>query len=65
MNWDQVEGTWVELKGKVRATWAKLTDDDWEQIGGKKDQLLGRLQQRYGYKREEAEHEVDRFIGSL
>lgn len=62
MNWDQVEGNWRELKGKIRSKWAKLTDDDLEQIKGKKDALLGRLQQHYGYKKDHAEREVDDFI---
>ncbi|MDX2023665.1 MAG: CsbD family protein [Deltaproteobacteria bacterium] len=65
MNWDHVEGKWNEFKGQLRSKWAKLTDDDWNQIGGKKDQLLGRLQQRYGYQRDEAEREVDSFIKSI
>ena len=51
MNWDQVEGQWKGLKGQVRETWAKLTDDDIELIGGKKDRLLGKLQERYGLER--------------
>ena len=65
MNWDQLEGKWTELKGKVRSKWAKLTDDDLETIGGKKDMLLGRLQQRYGMKRDDAEREVDTWISKL
>jgi len=59
MNWDQVEGKWKEVKGRFREKFGKLTDDDLEVIGGKKDQLIGRLQQRYGYNKEEAEREVD------
>jgi uncharacterized protein YjbJ (UPF0337 family) len=62
MNWDQVQGNWKELKGKIRTKWAKFTDDDLEQIAGKKDALLGRLQQHYGYKKEHAERELDDFI---
>ena len=59
MNWDQVQGKWKELKGRVREKFGKLTDDDLEAIGGKKDQLVGRLQQRYGYSKEQAEREAD------
>jgi uncharacterized protein YjbJ (UPF0337 family) len=62
MNWDQVEGNWKELKGKIRSKWAKFTDDDLERIAGKKDELLGRLQQHYGFKKEHAERELDDFI---
>ncbi len=47
------------MKGKIREKWGKLTDDDIEFIGGKKDQLIGRLQERYGYSRDQAEREVD------
>jgi uncharacterized protein YjbJ (UPF0337 family) len=62
MNWEQVEGSWREFKGKLRTKWAKLTDDDLDQIAGKKDVLLGRLQQHYGYKKDEAERQLDDFI---
>ena len=43
------------MKGKMREKWGKLTDDDWDTVAGKKDQLLGKLQERYGYSREQAE----------
>jgi uncharacterized protein YjbJ (UPF0337 family) len=65
MNWDQIEGKWKEMKGEVRRKWAKLTDDDVEYIGGNKDKLVGRLQQRYGHSKEQAElaapRPLDRF----
>lgn len=64
MNWDTVEGNWKQLKGKVREKWAKLTDDDFELIGGKKDQLVGKLQERYGYEKDEALREADAFCDS-
>ena len=62
MNWDQVEGQWKELKGKVREKWAKLTDDDLEMIAGKKDRLLGKLQTYYGQQKAAAEKDIDGFI---
>lgn len=62
MNWDTIEGNWKELKGKIRSKWAKLTDDDLENIAGKKDVLVGRLQQHYGLKKDEAEKELDTFM---
>jgi uncharacterized protein YjbJ (UPF0337 family) len=65
MNWDQIAGQWLQAKGRVRAKWAKLTDDDLEAIAGRKDVLVGRLQERYGRKREDAEREVDTFLQSL
>jgi uncharacterized protein YjbJ (UPF0337 family) len=65
MNWDSVEGKWKEMTGKVRSKWAKLTDDDVENIAGKKDVMIGRLQQRYGIKKDEAEKELDGWLSSL
>ena len=65
MNWDQAEGKWNEFKGTVRQKWAKLTDDDLESIAGKKDVLLGKLQQRYGRNKEQAETEVNYWISTI
>lgn len=65
MNWDQVEAGWKQLKGDIRAKWGKLTDDDVEVIGGKKDSLIGKLQERYGYMKEDAERAVDEWIAKL
>jgi len=62
MNWDTIEGKWTQFKGKVRAKWGKLTDDDVDAIGGRKDQLLGKLQERYGYKKDQAEREIDSWL---
>ncbi|CDG52101.1 CsbD family protein [Vreelandella titanicae] len=59
MNSDQIEGKWKEMKGKARSSWGELTDDELDQIGGKKDQLIGKLQQKYGLEREEAERQAD------
>lgn len=58
MDWNRVEGNWKEMKGKVKEQWGKLTDDDLDVIAGKQDQLEGRLQQRYGYAKDEAKKEV-------
>ena len=61
MNWDEVKGNWKQLKGAVREKWGELTDDDLDRIAGKRDQFVGRLQERYGMTREEAERNVDDF----
>jgi uncharacterized protein YjbJ (UPF0337 family) len=56
---NRVEGNWKQVKGKVKAQWGKLTDDDLDVIDGKQDQLEGRLQQRYGYAKDQAKKEVN------
>jgi uncharacterized protein YjbJ (UPF0337 family) len=63
MNWDRVEGNWKQFKGKVRQQWGKLTDDDLDVIEGKRTELTGRLQERYGYARDQAEREIDDWLG--
>ena len=65
MNWDQVEGKWKQSKGKFREKWGKLTDDDLTVISGKRDQLVGRLQERYGIAKEEAERQADAFVQGM
>ena len=59
MNWDQIEGMWKQLTGSAREQWGKLTEDDWQTIAGKKDQLVGRIQERYGIAKAEAEKQAD------
>jgi len=54
MDWNRVEGNWKEMKGKVKEKWGKLTDDDLTTINGKRDQLEGTLQKRYGYAKDQA-----------
>lgn len=61
MNWDRIEGNWKRLKGKVRAQWGRLTDDELEQIGGKRDKLAGSLQESYGIAQDEAENQIQDF----
>ena len=61
MNSDQVEGKWKQLKGTVKEKWGNLTDDDLKVIGGKKDVLVGKIQERYGITREEAQKQADEF----
>ena len=65
MNCEMLSGQWTEMKGKLRSKWGKLTDDDVEVIAGKKDVLVGRLQQRYGLEKDEAERDVDRWLGAI
>ena len=61
MNRDRIEGKWKQYAGKIRERWGKLTDDDLTVIHGKTDQLVGLVQERYGYAKEEAERQVEEF----
>ena len=58
MNEDRIQGNWKQFKGKVQEQWGKLTDDDLDVIAGKRDQLLGRIQERHGVTKDEAERQV-------
>jgi uncharacterized protein YjbJ (UPF0337 family) len=62
MNTDVLKGKWTQLKGNVRKQWGKLTDDDVDQIQGDSEILMGRIQERYGRTRDEAQREVDRWL---
>jgi uncharacterized protein YjbJ (UPF0337 family) len=62
MNWDQIEGKWKQLRGSARQQWAKLTDDDLEYIAGNRDRFVGRLQERYGIAKEEAQRQSDEWL---
>jgi uncharacterized protein YjbJ (UPF0337 family) len=64
MNSDQFEGKWKQLKGSVKQRWGKLTDDDVMMLTGKKDELVGKLQERYGITREQAMKEPDEWAAA-
>ena len=61
MNWDQIEGEWKEVKGKIREKWGKLTDDDLAIVGGKREKLAGLLQKKYGITKEEVRKQLADF----
>jgi uncharacterized protein YjbJ (UPF0337 family) len=61
MNAEQMKGKWNQLKGSVKAKWGKLTDDDLDVINGEREQLIGRIQERYGIAKEEAQRQVDQW----
>lgn len=65
MNSDQLEGKWKQVKGSVKQKWGKLTDDDINVIAGKRDQLIGKLQERYGFAREQAEKQADDWVSTV
>ncbi len=58
MNWDVIEGNWKQIKGHVKQQWGKLTDDQLDMVSGKRDQLIGKIQECYGIARDEAERQV-------
>ncbi|MBD9525274.1 MULTISPECIES: CsbD family protein [Paracoccus] len=62
MNWDIVEGKWNQVKGTVKEQWGDLTDDELTEIAGKRDKLAGKLQEKYGWTKEEAERRMDDFL---
>ena len=61
MNDDRIEGNWKQFKGKVKEQWGKLTDDDLDVISGRRDQLAGKIQERHGVARDEAERQIKEF----
>ncbi|SBW09412.1 putative stress response protein [uncultured Alphaproteobacteria bacterium] len=63
MNWNQIEGNWEQFKGKAQSRWGKLTGDDLDVIEGNRKELSGRIQERYGIAQEEAEREIDDWLG--
>lgn len=65
MNWDRIEGNWKQFKGQVKRKWGELTDDELDMIEGDRDVLVGKLQERYGIARDEAEREVTAFEREL
>jgi uncharacterized protein YjbJ (UPF0337 family) len=62
MNWDRIEGNWKQVQGTVKEQWGKLTDDDLTVIAGQRDQLEGKLQDRYGYTRDQVKKDVDDWL---
>ena len=59
MNWDDVKGKWKQVTGSIKSTWGELTDDDLQQIDGEREKMVGKIQERYGIGKEEAEKQVD------
>jgi uncharacterized protein YjbJ (UPF0337 family) len=64
MDLNRVEGNWMQVKGKIKEQWGKLTDDDLDVIAGRRDQLEGKIQERYGKARDEARREIDDWYNS-
>jgi uncharacterized protein YjbJ (UPF0337 family) len=64
MDWNRVEGNWKQAKGRVKVQWGKLTDDDLDTINGRRDQLEGKLQERYGYAKDQASKQIDDWVNA-
>lgn len=65
MNWDQIEGKWKQLRGSAKAEWGKLTDDDLDRVEGKREKLIGVIQETYGLERAEADKQISRWFDRL
>lgn len=65
MDRDTIGGNWKQIRGKVQEQWGKLTNDDLDVIEGRRDQLVGRIQELYGISKEEAERQVEDFYGRV
>ena len=65
MNWDQAQGKWKQLSGTVRQKWAKLTDNDLDYIAGSRERFIGKLQERYGIAKEEAQMQADQWLNAM
>ena len=65
MNQDIIQGKWTQIKGSLKAKWGKLTDDDLSRADGNAEYLVGKLQERYGYQRDQAQREVQEFEKTL
>lgn len=65
MNWDQIEGNWKQFTGRAQQTWGKLTDDDLQVIKGSQHELAGKIQERYGITKEDAEKQINEWHRKL
>jgi uncharacterized protein YjbJ (UPF0337 family) len=65
MNWNRIEGQWKQFKSRAQQRWARITDDDWEFIAGKRGKLIGRVQSLYGKKKDQAERDVDNWTRGI
>jgi uncharacterized protein YjbJ (UPF0337 family) len=65
MDWNRIEGNWKQMKGTVKEKWGKLTDDDLTLINGRRDQLEGKIQERYGFAKDQARKEIEDWYRSV
>ncbi len=65
MNWDRIEGNWKQFSGKAQQQWGKLTNDDLDVVEGRRAELVGKIQERYGIAKDEAEQQVDTWLQNV
>ena len=65
MDWNRIEGNWKQVKGKVKEKWGQLTDDELDKMNGRRDQLEGKIQERYEIAKDQAKKDVDDWFSSL
>jgi uncharacterized protein YjbJ (UPF0337 family) len=65
MNWDTIKGNWKQFTGEAKSQWGKLTDDDLQEAEGDREKLAGKVQERYGVAKDEAERQVDDFAARV
>jgi uncharacterized protein YjbJ (UPF0337 family) len=65
MNWDRIEGNWKQFRGRVQQQWGKLTNDDLDTVEGRRTELVGKIQERYGIAKDEAEKQVDTWMRNM
>jgi uncharacterized protein YjbJ (UPF0337 family) len=65
MNWDRTEGNWKQFRGRAQQQWGKLTNDDLDVLEGRRQELVGKIQERYGIARDEAERQVDTWMRNM
>ena len=58
MNWDRIQGNWKQVSGQAKAQWGKLTDDDLDVVAGRREEMAGKIQERYGVAREDAHNQI-------
>lgn len=65
MNWDIIEGSWMQYKGRIKAHWGELTNGEIDMIAGRRDELIGRIQDAYGISREKADKQILAFFKNI
>jgi uncharacterized protein YjbJ (UPF0337 family) len=65
MNWDRVEGDWKQSKGRIKEKWGNLTDDDLDRVAGRRDQLEGIIQERYGIEKDQVRKDINAWLDSV